>query len=796
MRRRIIFLIFLLGIIAILTLASCNGGMYSVTFDSNGGTEVEAQNALFGRVVEPDEPVREGYTFKGWYLDDKKWNFMTDTVSGDTTLKASWKLDKYDVTYKGLISGASNSNPLHYTVETSNKKLSDPIVPFGYTFGGWYDENGNQVTSLSYGDITLTAKIEAFPELAPFEFKSLEDSVEIIMLKDKTARSVHIPDCVTSIEGMAFQGCSKLDDVYISDLAMWCSLELKGYLASPFQYADNLYLNDALVTELIIPDGVTEIKDGVFYGCKSITRLVLPDTLLRIGNGAFEYCTRLRSVSIPDSVTEISDLAFSNCNWLMSVKIGKNVSSIGENAFSGSSRLVEIINISNLDINTDSFGLSALEIHRDESKIATKDGYYFYSCDEGIYLLGSIEAPTELVLPDNFNGYNYYIYDGAFKSRDEIAFLVIPDGVTGIGKSAFYSCSRLHSVTIGKDLAIIEEDAFSNCNKLIEVINHSGLKIAKEKGENGNIGANAKEIVFNGVSNINRIDGFLFYTHDGVHYLLDYIGEESSIVFPESYNGSNYVLSDYLCAYNTVRHIVINGGVTEIPDNAFNASQKLTTVTIGDNVKSIGKYAFYNCRMLKSIVIGDGVTEIKENAFWNCRVLTDVKIGASLEKFSYDSFRECYLMERITVHENNQTFSTEDGILFSKDGTELYIFPSGKSGTVYYIPEKVTKIHPYAFSWNKLLTGIEIHDGVLEIGSRAFEYCSEIKRVTVGVGVRRIGIAAFYDCHSLSEIVLKDPSGWVIGSVSTKVPVEQISDPRRTSGYFCGEYRYFEWWKP
>ena len=68
--------------------------------------------------------------------------------------------------------------------------------------------------------------------------------------------------------------------------------------------------------------------------------------------------------------------------------------------------------------------------------------------------------------------------------------------------------------------------------------------------------------------------------------------------------------------------------------------------------------------------------------------------------------------------------------------------------------------------------------------------------MTVGVCVRRIGAGAFYDCHSLSEIILKDPSGWVIGSVSTKVPVEQISDPRRTAGYFCGEYRYFEWWKP
>ena len=68
---------------------------FTVTFDSRGGSDVPAQNQMYGDLLEaPEPPTREGYTFQGWYKDsacDLLWNMETDTVETDMTLYAGWQ---------------------------------------------------------------------------------------------------------------------------------------------------------------------------------------------------------------------------------------------------------------------------------------------------------------------------------------------------------------------------------------------------------------------------------------------------------------------------------------------------------------------------------------------------------------------------------------------------------------------------------------------------------------------------------------------------------------------------------
>ena len=124
-------------------------------------------------------------------------------------------------------------------------------------------------------------------------------------------KTVTIGNSVTSIGYSAFKDCYKLTGVYISNLNAWLDINFASYDSNPLCGGGNLYLNKNLVTNLIIPDGVTSVGSYAFYGCSGLT-----------------------SITIPDSVTSVGDSAFSGCPFT-EIKIGKGLKSIGKNAFSG-----------------------------------------------------------------------------------------------------------------------------------------------------------------------------------------------------------------------------------------------------------------------------------------------------------------------------------------------------------------------------------------------------------------------------------------------------------------------------
>jgi len=214
--------------------------------------------------------------------------------------------------------------------------------------------------------------------------------------------SITIPDSVTSIGEYAFEGCTGLTAVYITDLAAWCGISFNGYEANPLYYAHNyLYLNNELVTELVIPEGVTIIGDWAFYNCTGLT-----------------------SVTIPDSVTSIGERAFYNCTGLRSVTIGNGVTSIGQDAFDGCDclRAVYITDIAAW------CGISFDDIYANPLRNAS------------LYLNNNL-----------------------------VTELVIPDGVTSIGSSAFPGCTGLTSITIPGSVTSIGADAFATCDSLTRI---------------------------------------------------------------------------------------------------------------------------------------------------------------------------------------------------------------------------------------------------------------------------------------------------------------------------------------
>ena len=148
--------------------------------------------------------------------------------------------------------------------------------------------------------------------------------------------SIEIPSSVTSIGLSAFYGCSGLIKVKIFDITSWCNISFSD---NPLCYAHNLYINNELVSDLIIPSSVTSIGNHAFWGCSGLKSVEIPNSVVSIGELAFAGCSGLTSVSIPNSVTSIGDDAFWNWSDMKSLKSVTSyitdVFKTGKGAFSG-----------------------------------------------------------------------------------------------------------------------------------------------------------------------------------------------------------------------------------------------------------------------------------------------------------------------------------------------------------------------------------------------------------------------------------------------------------------------------
>lgn len=262
---------------------------------------------------------------------------------------------------------------------------------------------------------------------------------------------------VTQILNSAFQSATNLKEILLPDTIK--------------KIQDVAFNNCPALEKITIPNSVTSIGNNAFY-YSGLTSVIIPDSVTTIGNNAFAYCNELTSVTIGNGITSIGDYTFIGCGNLMSVTIGSGVTSIGNSAFTSCRKLIEVINNSNLNITKESFdngqvGYYALSIKKGgTTDIVNKGGYLFYTYENVNYLLGSVGKNTELILPNDYNGMSYEIYEGAFTFRSELTSVTIPNVVTSIGNIAFWVCRELTSITIPSSVTSIGYQAFDECGKL------------------------------------------------------------------------------------------------------------------------------------------------------------------------------------------------------------------------------------------------------------------------------------------------------------------------------------------
>ena len=230
--------------------------------------------------------------------------------------------------------------------------------------------------------------------------------------------------------------------------------------------------------------------------------------------------------------------------------------------------------------------------------------------------------------------------------------------------------------------------------------------------------------------------------------------------------------------------------VTSIGDDAFYGCSRLTSITIPNSVTSIGRFAFKDCKSLTSVTIPNGVTDFDWWAFAGCSSLKSITIPSSVTSIGYRAFDNCDKLNQINVDTANTVYSSENGVLFNKNKTELIRYPEGKADTSYSIPNSVTSIGIWAFdncdklnqinvdtantkfsSVNGVLfnkdktelirypegktdTSYAIPNSVTSIDYDAFCGCSSLTSITIPNGVTSIGGSAFEDCSSLTSITI------------------------------------------
>lgn len=231
----------------------------------------------------------------------------------------------------------------------------------------------------------------------------------------------------------------------------------------------------------------------------------------------------------------------------------------------------------------------------------------------------------------------------------------------------------------------------------------------------------------------------------------------SKVTISKNGNDSDGLMKNDAFAYvniqQTLKEAEVLDGVKNIGNLTFYSCLHLTDVNISNSVISIGKDAFSACIKLVNVNIPNGLTDIGPRAFDYCPSLKNIIIPSSVTSIGNFAFNGCYSLKSIEVAEDNSNYSSEDGVLFNKNKSNLICCPGGKVGE-YTIPDFVTSMSSGAFANCRSITKVVIPNTIANIPYGAFSQCYALTDVVIPNSVTSIEDRAFYECSSLANITI------------------------------------------
>ena len=484
---------------------------------------------------------------------------------------------------------------------------------------------------------------------------------------------------------------------------------------------DSLDCSNSNIEKAEIPEYIKDLK---FSECTSLKEVSIPNSVAHIGEVSFIECKALTEVVIPDTVSDIGRAAFAECIALKKLTIGKGVKKIGQKAFDNCKGLTEI-NFNAIDC--DALGKNDHSVCYSSFQNAGQNG-------NGITV--NIGASVTKI-PAGLFDHDYFDYMNPVRLNIKAINFTKDSACERICFSSFFGCNMLENIIIPDSVKSIEVNAFGACDSIKKI--HIGCGV-----ENLHTGfCSSESLIDITVSEDNKnyrsIDGNL-YSKDGKTLFLYAKGkQDTSFNIPDGVTKiANAAFADCL-----LHNIHIPNSVTEIGEDAFYGCTYLEEIVLPPNISKLETGTFNKCNSLKSITIPDNVQQI------NLRNLDKNWYSLINTPFSY-----CKSLTEINVSANNSHFKSIDGNLYSKDGTKLIIYASGKTENEFTIPNGVTIIENSAFSYNKNLSRVNIPRGVKIIGKQAFYSCTSIEDIIIPNSVVKIEEDAFLSHEDPTGICL------------------------------------------
>ena len=310
---------------------------------------------------------------------------------------------------------------------------------------------------------------------------------------------------------------------------------------------------------------------------------------------------------------------------------------------------------------------------------------YNVTGENEVEVTGYTTEPVNLVIPAtvSYGGTDYGVTAvgwRAFYGSSNLVSIEFPDFIKSIGSYAFANCIGLTSVSLPEGLTEMTMGTFIGCTGLVSVSFPSSLK------------------------------SFGTGTFEGCTGL-------TSLSLPEN--------------------------LTDTGWGAFRDCTGLVSVDFPSGLTNIGRETFWGCTNLPSVDLPENLASIGDDAFYTCSSLASIDLPASLSSFGAGVFSGCTGLTSINVDAGNSFYCSQDGILFTKDMTELICYPAAKEGEHYAVPSGVVIICDEAFDSSYNLTSVDLPEGLTSIGAGAFSGCSLIS-IDLPESLVSIGASAFY----------------------------------------------------